>query len=240
MRRIAPPLPAASQPSKTRIVEIPLCVRLSLQQVEASLLPLQSDGRSPADPDARSMSSRSRTLKSRSIRSRVVAGRRDARVAVRPRRPACSFAGARERFPDGVAQHRSDDHAPVALVLAFDDVPGGLVGAGPSNRAIGGGHEAVEHPPVPPRVLADAPPAERILFERLESPLLRRLPEVHPELQNHRAVVGERALERGDLVEQRIELRHCRCGARRDARIGDEYHALRNSARRPLGGRSRQ
>ena len=111
-----------------------------------------------------------------------------------------------ETTPDGVAQHRPDDHAPVAFVFTLDDVPGRLIGARSSNRAIGGGDEAIEHAPVPPRILADAPSPERILLEGLEPLLLRRLPEVHPELEDHRAIVGERALEGGDLVQQRVEL----------------------------------
>ena len=183
------------------------------------------------------MSSSSSTLKSRSTCSSVAPDT--------ARRAQLAFASAAwlrrlcalEASPNRVAQHRGHRDAPIPLVLALDDVPGRLVGAGSPNRAIGGGDEPIEHPPVTPRVLADAPPAQRILLERLESLLLRGLAEVHPELQDHRAIIGERALERGDLVQQRVEFRVV--DPARDA-MADRRRipALRKSAMRPWGGRS--
>ena len=56
-------------------------------------------------------------------------------------------------------------------------------------------------------VLRDTPPLQRIVLERLEALPLRRLAQVHPELHDDRAIVGQRPLEGGDLIEQRVELR---------------------------------
>ena len=108
---------------------------------------------------------------------------------------------------NGIAQRGTHGDAAIPFVFALDDLPRRVIGAGVANRAIGRGHEPIEHLPVPPRVLADAPAPQRILFPRLEPLLLRRLPEVHPELQDDRAIVGERALEGGDLVEERRRIR---------------------------------
>ena len=66
--------------------------------------------------------------------------------------------------------------------------------------------EAVVELPVVPLLARDAPARERIAVQLLEPLLLRPLVEVHPELQDQRAVVGERPLELDDLVEARAEL----------------------------------
>ena len=204
MRRMAPPLPAASQPSKTRIVETSLALRLPLQQIEASLLTLEGGVEvlrieTPGHVEPIEHVEVAFDL----IEHRSGAARCACRLAAF--RPP-NRLGALEAAADGVAQHRPHRHAPIALVFALDDVPGGLVVAGAANRAIGRGHEAIEHAPVAPRVLAHAPPAQRVLLPGLEPFLLRGLSQMHPELQDDDAIIGERALEGRDLVQQRIEL----------------------------------
>ena len=64
------------------------------------------------------------------------------------------------------------------------------------------------------------------------------LVEVHPELQDHRAVVGQCALEVGHLVEPASNSPSQRGGDAIES--GGEYQALRNNPMRPLAGRSRQ
>ena len=82
--------------------------------------------------------------------------------------------------------------------------------------------------------LRDPPSLQGIVLERPEPLLLRPLAQVHPELHDDRAIVGQRPLEGGNLIEQRVELRSGDTPATR-SRIGEEYQALRNIARRPGG-----
>ena len=92
------------------------------------------------------------------------------------------------------------------MVFALDDLPGRLFGAGLADRPVGGFDEPVEHVPVFPRPFRHPPPRQRIALEGLHPFLLGLLAQMHPELQHHRAIVGECALERGDFVEGRIKL----------------------------------
>ena len=113
----------------------------------------------------------------------------------------------RDRLANRVSDPRRDSDAAKCLVDAFDDDPGRLNGAGAPERALGGRHELVIHLPVLPLALGHAPPGQLILLERPQPFLLFALPEVHPELEDEGAAVGQVALERGNSRQLPIELR---------------------------------
>ena len=76
----------------------------------------------------------------------------------------------------------------------------------PCDHFFCGVDEATVHLPVLPLLLCDAPASQRIFLESLQPGLLRALIEMHPELQDERAVIREAALEVDDLIEPRAEL----------------------------------
>jgi hypothetical protein len=116
-------------------------------------------------------------------------------------------SGFRKRLANGISDRRRDRDAAIRFVHAFDDSPWRLDRTRAPQGALGGRHELVVHPPVLPLTLRHAPPGQRVLLERSQALFLRALPEVHPELQDQRAVVGQVALERCNTGELPVELR---------------------------------
>ena len=107
---------------------------------------------------------------------------------------------------DGVADRRGNGDAAVRFVFALDDEPRRFDRAGVAHRLFGGRDEAVVHAPVLPLLLRHAPSRERILLQLAQPPPLLILAKVHPELQDERAVGGERALELDDVIEPPVEV----------------------------------
>ena len=120
-----------------------------------------------------------------------------------------------EPSTDGVPQRLGDRDAAVLLVAPLHDRPGRLCGARRADRLLPGVDEPVVHLPVLPLQLGHAPSGQRVAFERLQAHALGLLVEVHPELHDQRAIVGERLLELGDPPQLEVELdpRHAAVGA---------------------------
>ena len=112
-----------------------------------------------------------------------------------------------KRLADGLEDGRRNRQASISFVDPFDDRPRRLHRAGPLQSALGGRDELVVHPPVLPLPLGHAPARQRILLELAQMLLLSVLPQVHPELEDQRTVVGERPLEAADAIELLVELR---------------------------------
>ena len=105
--------------------------------------------------------------------------------------------------PDRLA----DAHVAVIGVDPFHDRPGCGRPVGAGNDLFGGVDELVVVFVIAPVVVLDLITQHRICRERLE-PLFLRIPaKVHPELQDQRAVVGQRVLEANDLRKPVVELR---------------------------------
>ena len=197
MRRIAPPLPAASQPSNTRIVDRPRAGRLAVQPVEPALPLLEQLAENrlcrsfPTCRDARGSSGPLRRGFSACGLLSASAGRSS--LARFGRRCASWLTGARIASRIAVAIVSVRYARP-----AFDDRPGRPARAGPLDDPFGRGDELVAHAPVLPLQLGDAPARELVALEFLQTLLVRVAAEVHPELENQRAVVGKRLLELRD------------------------------------------
>ena len=225
-------------------------LRLALQQVQPALITLELGGERFLGDRLRHVERaedrrlRHRTLPARAGSVPPVAttascfAAPDAGCACR-RRSSRGAAAVGKCFADGIPDRRRDRQASVGLVHAFDDRPGCNDGAGALQRALRGCHEAVVEAPVFPLQRAHPPSREGILYERPKARLLRRFRQVHPELQDQRAVIGECALEAGDALELLVEVGAAAAAV--DAiEHGREYHELRNRAMRPCRGRSRQ
>ena len=92
-------------------------------------------------------------------------------------------------------------------MAAVDHQPRRLGGAGARDDVLGGVDELLVAVPVAPVPLRDAPVVARMLLQRLQALLLRVSVEMHPELEDQGAVVGERPLERRDAREAPVERR---------------------------------
>ena len=97
--------------------------------------------------------------------------------------------------------------AAVPFVNAFDNRPERLGGAGALDRTLRRLDERPVHAPVLPLLFRDAPARERVPFELLQALLLRVPSQMHPELQDQRAIVGQPLLERRDAREPDVERR---------------------------------
>ena len=210
---MAPPLPAASQPSNTRMVETPRLIGPALQHIEACLLLRQllvefvvaellseievvehvelaldsPDGghRAVRAPSCAAAAARPPlTCRLRAVRGRG-GSRREARVAT------------------AIVRYRSSSPSTMCQGAASVLVRRMARSAALTNLS---NISQCFH-----CVLRDPPPLQRVLLERLQPLLLRLLAQVHPELHDDRAVVGQRPLEGGNLVEQRVELRRASC-----------------------------
>ena len=107
---------------------------------------------------------------------------------------------------DRISDHGRERQAAIALIGAFHDGPRGVGETRLGDHLFSSVDEPTVHLPVLPLLLRDAPASQRIFLESFQPGLLRALVEMHPKLQDERAVVGEAALEVDDLVEPRTEL----------------------------------
>ena len=90
-------------------------------------------------------------------------------------------------------------------VAAVDDMPRRRRRAGARDDALGGLDEPVVAVPVAPVPLADPPVVPRMLLEGLQALPLCVAAEMHPELEDQRAVVGQHALERRNAREPLVQ-----------------------------------
>ncbi len=106
---------------------------------------------------------------------------------------------------DRIADRFAHRQAAVPCVRAFDDHPRRVGPVRLANRLLRRRDELRVHPPVLPRQRSTRHRLQRILLEVGEALLLRGLAEVHPELEDQRAVGGERLLELDDAVQALVE-----------------------------------
>ena len=161
---MAPPFPAASQPSNTRIVVMSLSRALRCSTLSRPCCFSSSFG-SRRDRPFGDMSRRARTVvratDAPSARLRAAAARWTACSARR-----CRIASRIER------RHRQ---AAIPFVGAFDDRPRRVAGARALHDALRGRDERLVHPPVLPLALGDAPSRQRVALELFQALLLRAL-----------------------------------------------------------------
>ena len=156
MRRIAPPLPAASQPSNTMMVETPLacafrCSRFSrpwyFSSSVANVFFATRLRHVEAAENRRVLGDRPRPWRSALVRP-AVPWRGVAAGTSLQRRPLA--AALRERLAHRVPDRRRHREASVGFVHPFDDRPRRCDRARSLQGALGGRDEPAVHPPVLP------------------------------------------------------------------------------------------
>ena len=164
---------------------------LTRQQVQPALEPLELVG-------VPLLRHRRRQVEVGDQAARVDRGRGDGRGRRRRRGPI-------EPLADRV-QHRAPDHyAAVVRVGALHHRPRGLGGAGAAQRVLGALPEPVVVLEPLPIGLGDPPARRRVLLERGQPRLLRRLRQVEPELQHQHAVADQHPLMPRDRLQPLVE-----------------------------------
>ena len=221
-RRIAPPLPAASMPSKTSTSER-RAKRLCARQLGEAALPLApARARTSSSAACRSRSSATSTLRPSIGRSR---DRRRRGAA------ACGAVSAQSAARIAASERLAHGEGAVVVVGAVDDDPRRPRGAGHAQHVLGDVAGTCRRCcDVLPVCLGHAPARcagrSRARCRRCFCP---RFVEVEPELQQQRALVDEHALEAVDLVEALVELGVATCSPV-DA-VGDRRRCTRSRRR---------
>ena len=208
---MAPPLPAASQPSKTTMVESPRRRAFRWRRFSRPCA-LASATSYVAFSTVRDMS------RPASVAGLPFPRPRPKRAASRVRRREHAGHGGAAAGPPvrvlfvqppghAIAEGARDDEAAVAFVGSVHQRPRRLARIGQAHCRGLGLDQLVVRPCLTPLLGGDPPARQRVAFERLEARVLRVAVEVHHELQNQRAVVGQQLLEARDALQLAPELR---------------------------------
>ena len=189
-RRMAPPLPAASRPSKATTSETSSSARPAMEPVQAALqvgelgavvVLVDLGGRIRGDRTAGA------------VAGRFARGLRDGRKL------------ARQPGLQRLQQEPSHHQVSPARLLTVDHVPGGGSRVRRLQDLLGRGGEAVVQLEVAPVALGHAPARERIGLELAQTLLLCLAAHVQPQLEDDAAVGRQHVLEAAVLLQPCLE-----------------------------------